>query len=67
MSELNGHYYFTRIQLEKMLKGREIKFTRGGKAIIAGMKKKHKQIHVEKLYKKIEYYKKKLADAGVKE
>ena len=64
--KLNGHYYFSKRQLELMLKGREVTFWRGGAKLVAGLKHKHKQADIAKLQHKLDYYAKKLKAAGVK-
>ena len=64
-TEVNGHYYFTKKQLEKMLRGKEVRFKRRGKWSVAGLKQKHKMVEIDKLQHKLEYYKNKLKAAGV--
>lgn len=60
--ERNGHYYFSKGQLERMIKGKEITFIRGGHKLIAGMKQRHKKIEVARLQNRIAKLEKKLAE-----
>ena len=60
--KLNGHFYFTKGQLQRMLKGKEVRFRRDGKWIIAGLKNKHKLVEVAKLQRMIEKLQKRLKE-----
>ena len=60
-------YLFTKKQLEQMIKGRLVGVKRDGQTITVGMKRKHSAEQVERFKHKIEYYQKKLKDAGVKQ
>lgn len=65
MAYMNGHIYFTKRQLERMLKGKDVIIFREGKKVAVGMKKIYKAEHIAKLQHKLAYYQKKLKQAGV--
>lgn len=57
---LNSHFYFSKRQLDLMLKGKEVVFYRGGSRLVAGLKTRHKARQVEMLQGKIEKLTKRL-------
>lgn len=65
MAKMNGHIYFSKNQLNNMIKGKEVKFVREGKVIIAGLKGSHRRQTIQRLENRIEEMRKKLKDLGV--
>lgn len=64
--KLNGHYYFSKKQLETMLKGRDVLFVRGGQELVAGLKLKNKVKQAFIIKSKINKLQKRLASLEVK-
>lgn len=59
-------FWYTRKQLQRMMRGKEVRYRRNKVWHIAGMKVRHKKIELSKALEKIATLEKRLKDAGIK-